>query len=391
MSVIVYHRFFPWNRLIWNTGDAHLWSSSLSSLSESLHLRFHISWISTMHHLRIIKHSIIACIILNRNHRKIYIVQIVQHIGLSSSFLFGLLGHLLNFDRISILHIIKNGLSGIQIIIIASFLMDELSKLFLMFFVHEFYKFSFKSLINVFNGHCLVNCILQLLRLGLDVLILVLYFLFNSFHMRLNIINVINSFLSGRFRNVIEDPEYIHVLSLQILYLFLKSLIFTSELHQVVWHFNCLEHCAKLVNKIIDDLIESTSDPHQAFSDFHFPILHNIDVFLVAVDCILSHFLDLFEIFHFLLIGRIDEKQLFWGDQTFHTYISLLLFRIEISRLAMLIAKHFNCSIQHRISMLWFVLGLLLLNFRLSMLSYLLLDWFEKSLNNYIVIWQLLD
>ena len=213
--------------------------------------------------------------------------------------------------------------------------MDELSELLLMFSVHEFQKLSFEDLINIFDCCCLANCILHLLGLDLDVLILVLHFLFDSFHVRFDSIEVVDSFSHGAPRNLLEDPDYIRILFLQVFYLLLKSLVLTSELHQVVRHLHCLEHFTKLVDVVIDDLIEPTSQPHEAFPDILFPGLHDCGVFQIAADGVSGLLFDRFEILHLLPIPRLLQVQ-----QALHAYEPLLLFVMEVSSIAMFLAKY---------------------------------------------------
>lgn len=181
-----------------------------------------------------------------------------------------------------------------------------------MFFVHILYHLYFHLLLNSIKWHSFICGFSQILTLSLDKLILVFNSLLKCFHIWFNIVNILDSFLSSWTCNIWENLLDLLILELKFFYLLLKSSIFAFEFDKFIWLLNVFKDFAKFIDKLVNAFIESFFDLHQAVSDLVLPLLHDIQIVLVTLNCQNGHLFDFFKVFHLHLITLINIKQFFW-------------------------------------------------------------------------------
>ena len=158
--------------------------------------------------------------------------------------------------RISIfkLHILENSL---RIVEPTTHVNVGISVLLPMFLIHIFDKFNLHFLFNSIKTHRLVSSITQLLGLCFDVNVLFFYSFFEAFHVRFDVVNVLNPLLRRRTSYISKDLLYLKILHLQLINLMNQSNIFSFKLTEVLRLFYVFEYFSKFVDEFIYALVES--------------------------------------------------------------------------------------------------------------------------------------
>lgn len=177
--------------------------------------------------------------------------------------------------RISIfkLHVLENSLRIVQP---TTHINVGVCVLFPMFLIHIFYELNLHFLLDSIKTHRLVCGITQLLSLCFYVNVLFLYSFFEAFHIRFDVINILNSLLCIRRSNIAKNLLDFQKLELKFVNLLNETDVFTFEIAKVFRLFNVFKHFTEFVNKFINTLIKSFFYFHQAGSNLIFPISHDV-------------------------------------------------------------------------------------------------------------------
>ncbi len=133
----------------------------------------------------------------------------------------------------TIIHIKKDGLRVVKAWIIVPSLLWHVVILLLQLFVQVFYQFYFHFLVYTLERDSFIKCIFELLGLIFDINILVLDLPLNTFHVRLDVVNVLDSLMCILVSDVTKDSENLHILLLQIFNHIEQLLIFSSKFQEI--------------------------------------------------------------------------------------------------------------------------------------------------------------
>ena len=129
----------------------------------------------------------------------------------------------------AIVHIKKDCLRVVKARIVVASLIRYILVFFLQLFVQVFDKFDFHFLVYAFKWHGFIKCFLELFGLILDVDVLIFDLTLNSFHVRFDVIDVLDSLVRGLISDIVEDAQDLAVLLLQIFDHEMHFLVFSSE------------------------------------------------------------------------------------------------------------------------------------------------------------------
>ena len=131
-------------------------------------------------------------------------------------------------SRISIfkLHILENSL---RIVEPTPHVNVGIRVLFPMLLIHIFDEFNLHFLFNSIKTHRLVGSITQLLSLCFDVSVLFFYSFFEAFHVRFDVVNILNPLLRRRTSYISKNLLNFKILQLQFINLVDQTNIFSFE------------------------------------------------------------------------------------------------------------------------------------------------------------------